>query len=259
MSDKCKECGNAYANQLQLIQHFCQPIDPEPTTYQLVLRFFKDDQEKTEKWFNTPNPNFGNIRPCVMSIERPVKLHKMVEIMLEENTAPESEPTTDCSKCRSKVLAPIFFDKRPWCSMCFPIHEAAKRINQLVEKVVEKDLRIIELEEDNDDLSHWRQEAKSREVDVENLTAQLKKSNEFSIIRDGVLDTVTKDWMIEGLQGAHDEIKDQLKQAAEAFRDIQGVLEHESSSSIGRLRDRAYFIKRSKEALAAIEKGGKKK
>lgn len=51
-----------------------------------VLKFFKGDLDKAVLWFETENPNLGNVSPNLMiRIGREEKLNKFIDSCLEEN------------------------------------------------------------------------------------------------------------------------------------------------------------------------------
>jgi hypothetical protein len=57
-------------------------MDDSSKAYFLVLAFFKSDHDKTDLWFITPNPMFGNLKPCEVPGR---KLLHVVEDLLESN------------------------------------------------------------------------------------------------------------------------------------------------------------------------------
>lgn len=54
---------------------------------QLVLDFFKGDIDKTALWFNSPNPQFGGLKPKHIHAE---KLLKWIKTTIEKGVSDET-------------------------------------------------------------------------------------------------------------------------------------------------------------------------
>ena len=137
--------------------------------YTLVFNHFKDD-DKTNLWFETPNPNLGNVTPNFMiKVGRIEKLRAFIENQLDENTPASSEPEIyinpdfngefhcenltpaealrkyDDEIANVEVPKPASNADKLWCAMCgkhgdhrsgkhFPKPSNADSVDELAEK-----------------------------------------------------------------------------------------------------------------------------
>lgn len=67
-------------------KHQSEQADNKARTYSLVLEFFAGDEQKTSKWFSTPNPLLGNVAPLDLILMRQSdRLLRFVETQLAQN------------------------------------------------------------------------------------------------------------------------------------------------------------------------------